>query len=530
MPEYLSPGVYIEEVNTGPRPIEGVGTACAAFVGFAPAGELNKAVLITNWTQYVQEFGALGSDGKRYTEFQIPHKTENGKTVEAYLSHAVYGFFNNGGGRCYVARVGDYTFGTEPRLEIPATEATTPSLILAAKEGVSQSIKVEIQAATGENPPDGSFTMVVSSDRPGGVTLESESYENVTPRNSGANAVTTAIQSSNLITLVQVATSGPVAQRAPKIGEYVLNPTRSTLQLQAVQAHDFIGKVEERTGINGMEVAEDVTMLCCPDLMASHEAGYLDDRKVQAVQEAMIAHCARMGDRLAILDSPYNKTRAQEVLQWKQRSGLNSPYAALYYPWISVVGSDGDWLDVPPSGHVAGIYARSDQERGVHKAPANESVRGAVRVLAQVTQGEQGELNPKGINCIRSFPGRGILVWGARTLSDDAAWRYINVRRLFNYVEKSIERGTQWVVFEPNDHDLWARVRRDVTAFLTGVWRSGALFGLTADQAFFVKCDEETNTPESINQGKLVIEIGLAPVKPAEFVVFRLSQFTGGGA
>jgi phage tail sheath protein FI len=166
----------------------------------------------------------------------------------------------------------------------------------------------------------------------------------------------------------------------------------------------------------------------------------------------------------------------------------------------------------------------------VHKAPANEVVRGALEAGVQVTKGEQDVLNPIGVNCIRSFTGRGIRVWGARTLSSDPAWRYVNVRRLFNYVEKSIERGTQWVVFEPNDPDLWARVRRDIRAFLTTVWRSGALFGSSADQAFFVKCDEELNPPEVRDQGQLIIEIGLAPVKPAEFVIFRLAQIAGGGS
>jgi phage tail sheath protein FI len=168
----------------------------------------------------------------------------------------------------------------------------------------------------------------------------------------------------------------------------------------------------------------------------------------------------------------------------------------------------------------------------VHKAPANEIVMGALGVVTQVTKGEQDTLNPDPIhvNCIRSFPGRGVRVWGARTLSSDPAWRYINVRRLFNYVEKSIEQGTQWIVFEPNDPDLWARISRDVGAFLTGVWRTGALFGATADQAFFVKCDEELNPPDARDRGELYIDVGLAPVKPAEFVIFRFRQLAGGGA
>jgi uncharacterized protein len=186
-------------------------------------------------------------------------------------------------------------------------------------------------------------------------------------------------------------------------------------------------------------------------------------------------------------------------------------------------------LMVPPYGHVAGVWCRTDGTRGVHKAPANEVVMGANGLAFQVTQAEQGGLNKVGINCIRSFPGRGIRIWGARTLSSDPEWRYINVRRLFNFISESIIDGTQWSVFEPNDHRLWAALKISTGNFLTRVWRSGALFGQTADQAFFVKCDDETNPPEDIEAGQVTVEVGIAPVKPAEFVVFRLSQFTGGG-
>jgi phage tail sheath protein FI len=209
-------------------------------------------------------------------------------------------------------------------------------------------------------------------------------------------------------------------------------------------------------------------------------------------------------------------------------AGYDSKYAALYYPWIKVADPTGetDGRMVPPSGHLAGIWARNDSERGVHKAPANEIVRGALGLEVQLTRNEQDTLNPVGVNCIRAFPGRGIRVWGARTLSSDPSWRYLNVRRLFNYVEKSIDNGTQWVVFEPNDMDLWGRVRRNVGAFLTRLWADGALFGASADEAFFVKCDAELNTEDVRDAGQLIVEIGIAPVKPAEFVIFRISQYS----
>jgi hypothetical protein len=249
------------------------------------------------------------------------------------------------------------------------------------------------------------------------------------------------------------------------------------------------------------------------------------------VQAAMIAHCELMGDRVAILDAPPG-LNAQQVREWRvDKVGYDSKYATLYWPWIKVFDPiSGQGMHVPPSGHMAGIWARTDDTRGVHKAPANEIVRGALSLELQITKGEHDQLNPVGINCIRSFPGRGIRVWGARTLSSDPAWRYLNVRRLFNYIEESILEGTQWVVFEPNDLNLWQRVKRTINAFLARVWLDGALFGATPGEAFWVKCDGENNTSETIDAGQLIVEIGIAPVKPAEFVIFRIAQFSGGAS
>jgi phage tail sheath protein FI len=186
-------------------------------------------------------------------------------------------------------------------------------------------------------------------------------------------------------------------------------------------------------------------------------------------------------------------------------------------------------VDVAPSGHIAGIWARTDATRGVHKAPANEIIRGALNVTQRLTSEDQGVLNPVGVNCIRYFPREGIRVWGARTLADASSeWRYLNVRRLFNMIEESIAEATRWIVFEPNDRTLWKSIRRDIGAFLTRVWRDGALMGRVPEEAFFVKCDEETNPPDSIDAGFVIAFIGIAPVKPAEFVVFRISQHAGG--
>jgi phage tail sheath protein FI len=210
--------------------------------------------------------------------------------------------------------------------------------------------------------------------------------------------------------------------------------------------------------------------------------------------------------------------------------GSDAGFGAYYFPWIVVQDPiSGDQVTAPPSGHLAGVYARGDGTRGVHKAPGNEPIRGVIDLTYSVTRGEQELLNPAGVNCIRYFSDSGIRVWGARTLAPAASeWRYINVRRLFNMAEESIGRGTRWVVFEPNDYTLWKSVRRDVSAFLTRLWRAGALFGRTPEEAFFVKCDEETNPPEVIDAGQLVTVIGMAPVKPAEFVIFRIGQHAAG--
>jgi phage tail sheath protein FI len=272
---------------------------------------------------------------------------------------------------------------------------------------------------------------------------------------------------------------------------------------------------------------DEVTMLVMPDVMQFAKNG--DEAQIRDLQGKMIAHCENAGDRMAILDCPPGLL-PQEIYEWRMNTaGYDSKMAALYYPWIEVMDPlTRRPITIPPSGHIAGVWSRVDEQRGVHKAPANEVIMGANGLAFQVTHGEQGSLNKNGINCIRAFPGRGIRIWGARTLSSDPEWRYINVRRLFNFVSESIMTGTQWSVFEPNDPFLWTSLSISVSNFLKNVWRSGALFGATPGEAFYVKCDSETNPPEVIDAGQVICEIGIAPVKPAEFVIFRLSQFTGG--
>jgi phage tail sheath protein FI len=378
------------------------------------------------------------------------------------------------------------------------------------------------------------FTVTVERQAPSGAWQVREVRSGVTLaefEDDGARQVQVLYENNRApewIDLVVPETTAPLAEIWPRAQEQSLNLDQK--QLTASTSAEFRGEVTERSGVEGLEALEDVTMVVVPDLMSTPPGEELNLDMVKAVQTAMIAHCERMGDRVAVLDPPPDML-PQEIGKWRMdTAGYDSSYATLYYPWIQV---DDPILNrpiyVPPSGHMAGIWARSDSTRGVHKAPANEVVQGAVGLAYNTTKGEQDTLNPNGVNCIRVFPGRGIRVWGARTLTSNPSWRYLNVRRLFNMVEKSIENGTQWVVFEPNDPFLWARVRRDVSAFLTTVWSSGALFGASPTDAFFVKCDAELNPPESRDLGRLIIEIGLCPVKPAEFVIFRISQWAGPG-
>jgi uncharacterized protein len=241
-------------------------------------------------------------------------------------------------------------------------------------------------------------------------------------------------------------------------------------------------------------------------------------------------HCEKMGDRIAILDSvdTIDLSRTGIVNTLKP---FNSAYAALYFPWIQVFDpASNSNIFVPPSGHIAGIYARVDGQRGVHKAPGNETILGALDLKYNLSKSKQDGLNPDGINCIRKLNGN-IRVWGARTLGGDAntEFKYINIRRHFSYLRDSIDKGTQWTVFEPNTPELWAKIRRNIGAFLVMEWRKGALFGTTPEEAFYIKCDAENNPPEVRDLGQVVTEIGLAVVKPAEFVIFRLSQWAGSG-
>jgi hypothetical protein len=278
---------------------------------------------------------------------------------------------------------------------------------------------------------------------------------------------------------------------------------------------DFAGMdngTGNRTGIAALEDIDEISICLAPGIWS------------RTVHNALIVHCETLKDRFAIVD-PRDRLDVEGIRTF--REPYDTKYAAIYYPWI-VARDPSRRADVrlAPSGAMAGIYARVDVDRGVYKAPANEVIRSITELGADITKREQDLLNPININVLRFFPDRGNRVWGARCLTSDASWKYINVRRLFIMIEESIDQGTQWVVFEPNDEPTWARVRLSITNFLTTQWRNGALQGATAAEAFFVKCDRTTMTQDDIDNGRLICVIGIAPVKPAEFVIFRIQQKT----
>ena len=395
------------------------------------------------------------------------------------MHHAVYGYFQNGGGACYIVRIGGN--GAVPptaKAELTATTGGTAGgaaanvgafRVQALAEGADgNDISVEIADATAEGAAEDAFKLVV---RRGGVE---ETFDNVTSKKGRQNVVSRRQRPVE---------AGP--PRRPRGVGGTGESRHRQLSGGGVPApshlapDDYVGDPSDRTGFGGLEAIDEITMVSVPDLMSAYQTGLIDQEGVQAVQLAMIAHCELMGDRIAVLDPPPG-LNAQQIKEWRvDKAGYDSKYAALYWPWVKVMDpASGTNIFVPPSGHMAGIWGRNDDTRGVHKAPANEVVRGAITLEINITKNEHDLLNPVGINCIRAFPGRGIRVWGARTLSSDPAWRYLNVRRLFNYLEKSILNGTDWVVFEPNDYALWSKISRTISTFLVNEWRKGALFGL----------------------------------------------------
>lgn len=584
MAEYLSPGVYVEEYDSGATPMQGVSTSTAGFVGLAERGPvIGQPQLVTSFSDYKRMYGGYLSDAAYGNN--------------RFLPYAVEQFFANGGARAYImravpadAKAGSVTTGVlkitaanpgawaeDLRVTIaPASKAKTQVL---AASGADLTLK----NADGFNPGDvvelfdGKATAhatiksvldkVVTLDAPCAldvadakvgtakyiktceITLTArlgesvETYENVSLKPDALNNVCVKTAKSDLISVEVVpAKAAPApAKEKDKDGKDIPAPAPKavsivpftqcggsseelvlTLQggsngsVLTVGADAFLGKDDgpgRRTGLQAFQENGSVSIMAIPGVTAPE------------VQAALIAFCENKKSCFAILDVPMELKKTNDVANF--RDMYDSTYAAMYHPWLEMYDAGAKRSAYfPPSGAMAGIYARTDIERGVHKAPANEVVRGCTGLSCAYNEGEQDILNPMGVNLIRAFTGRGIRVWGARTISSNGLWKYLNVRRLFIYVEESIKANTNWVVFEPNSATLWSRVTRTIEAFLATCWRDGALAGSTPSEAFFVECGPTTMTQDDIDNGRLICQIGIAPVKPAEFVIFRITQKT----
>jgi phage tail sheath protein FI len=626
MPEYLAPGVYVEEVSFRSKSIEGVPTSTTGFAGLAHFGPVvytdgpktTEPRLITSFTEYERVYGGLGQLRVNGTDDR-----------ECYLAHAARAFFANGGKRLYVSRVFAPT-ETAPNVfdwgvafrDVAVTGTTFTATWRARWPGRYGNVHLEARAVRSKNllvdfgalypSTDPRSTWGIQATRvkagavveiiPNGqpvpvgntavdinqlavVTVDADGRQ--TFRRNGADAAVNANDTIQLVDLQvrvtvnseridvydELATDpkqkryiGHILQAADPedenavvwldwdpapsgatANEIEFLPARLLLSLQVNTnprlangndgvlpgPDDFMGEPADlddpdikATGLEALGEIEDIAIVAVPD------GGDLGDEELtRQVADRLITHAETLRYRIAVIDGPLGSSM-NEIRDY--RGKFDSKYAALYHPWIEILdptqrpsqGAPQRRIMLPPSGFVTGIYARSDIERGVHKAPANEIVRGLTRFEANINKARQDVLNPEGINALRFFEGRGNRVWGARTISSDPEWKYVNVRRLFIYIEHSIDKGTQWAVFEPNNQRLWANIRQTVEDFLLVLWRDGALLGDKPEDAYFVRCDRTTMTQNDLDNGRLICLIGIAPVKPAEFVIFRIGQWT----
>lgn len=525
MPEYLAPGVYVEEVATGPRPIEGVSISTAGVVGETERGP-TRPTLVTSWQDYTRWFGGYIDRPPCYS-------------ANPFLPYAVRGFFDNGGQRLFVARIvgpgstvagadldgcivaacGEGSWGNNVVVWVGPASAVNPNTPNAPASAWFRLWVAYYGDGLPATPVDPTDPAQLAN--PGRVDPTAfEEFDNLSADSTASNFAMSVVNASSQLIVVTACTARPSDMPFP--GTQLQNGAGGDATLTEFEDANQ-SNPELRRGLAGLATIRDISLLTAPD-----------ESIIGGLRDSVITACESTRDRFAIISSDRDVANTANL-----RPPRDTTYGAFYYPWVRVVAPhtpEGHRL-VPPNGHLAGIYTRVDVERGVHKAPANEVVRGIVtgdlkndaKPLAfTLGKREQDILNPRGVNVIRDFraDGRDIRVWGARTMSSDSMWKYINVRRLFVFIEQSIERGTQWAVFEPNSEPTWIAIRNSITNFLRSVWRNGALMGTTEDEAFFVRCDRTTMTQDDIDSGRLICLIGVAPVKPAEFVVFRISQKT----
>jgi phage tail sheath protein FI len=509
MPEYLHPGVYIEEIERGPRPIEGVPTSTSAFLGETERGTL-RPTLVTSYKDYQRWFGNVFEDG-------------------CYMPHSSAGFFENGGKRLYVSRI------TGPG-GIPASRDLGEGFKVVAVGPGAWGLRVWIKVlpgSTSDQDGQSGFRLQIAywtkkPDQPFDPFVETtrlprpqhiEDYDDLSTDALSSDYFhkrlinTSTNQSVSALIDLTNANSAP-NNPPPAPGDFLDTDGNEPPIPGIADFNPTDGRIQGLAALD-LDPYRDVALIYAPSPRVD------TDR----IPKAIFDYCEKRKFCFSVVDSARDAEPGQ--LNPRVANKWDTQYAAFYTPWL--VASDplsGARVRVPPGGYMLGIYARTDAERGVFKAPANEVVRGALDVRFEINEGTQDTLNPQGVNAIRVFPGRGIRAWGARTLSSNGLWKYVSVRRLFIFLERSIYEGTQWVVFEPNDDKLWARVKDTIRLFLRSQWRGGALFGRTEEEAFFITCDRTTMSQDDILNGRLICEIGIAPVRPAEFVIFRIFQHT----
>jgi uncharacterized protein len=490
MPEYLAPGVYIEEVDSGSRAIEGVSTSTAGFVGETERGP-TRTTLVTSWTDYVRRYGGFIDQ----PPFSRAHH---------FLPYGVRGFFENGGKRLVIARV-------------TARSAQTAAVTLVGEPGAVQ-LRALGPGSWGNNVQV-SVKAAASGDRRFGIDIRYsdalETFDNLSADPAQPEFAPTIVnRASELIEIAECSGTPPSIDCIALVGG---TDAPSLLE-------DYVGdrSTDHPTGLMALAAIKGVSIVAAPDAVL-----------VDGLAQALLDTCETSRDRFAVISAPHPIADVGSIVPVRDTS-----WGAVYYPWLHVEASHipARTKAVPCTGHICGVYARVDIERGAHKPPANEVLRGlaaagpgTTSLSHLVTQAEQEILNPRGVNLIREFAGRGVRVWGARTMSSDAEWKYISIRRFCIYLEQSIDRGLEWVVFEPNTEPLWVAVRQAVENFLTGQWRDGALLGSKPEHAFYVRCDRGTMTQDDIDNGRLILEIGIALIRPAEFVLLRFTVKTEPG-
>ena len=557
MAEYLSPGVYVEEYDSSPRSIEGVGTSTAGFVGLAEKGpSIGAPALVTSFKSFTKQFGGFLSE---FTHGEY-----------RYLANSVEQFFVNGGTRCFVSRVvpSDAKAATKTagiltveaanegkwgnRIQVSFNTVAKKKMQLISEAGEGYIAKTtegfregDIVVANGEyNKIKSIFDNAIVFEQPFTgkvvddalipktvvylVTVdvsiryndEAENYSELSFNIAAPNYIGTKLSASEIakVTVAPMTEIGNPVEAILGEGQtsgMITLDGGSDGTMSKVNAATFIGEdggPGKRTGIQSFVENELVSMMAVPGIT------------IPEVVVALVGHCENLKNRVAVLDMPKDLYKTNDLIEYINM--IDSTYASMYHPWIQIFDRASGKPDfVPPSGAVLGVYSRTDINRGVHKAPANETIF-CTCLNTNYTKAEQDILNPEGVNLIRSFPGQGIRIWGAKTASSNSAFKYINVRRLFIYVEESIRANTNWVVFEPNDATLWQRVSMTISSFLDSLWRDGMLAGGSASEAYFVEIGPSTMSRDDIMNGRLICNIGIAPSRPAEFVIFRVTQHT----